>query len=384
MRTTTSTLLALGALALLSAGCELELCLPNASPLAQTAAPIVGGTVDTQNRATVALLLTNGNGSRGICSGSVVAVEGSKGYVLTAAHCVQGTVDKVFDATDWIDCTSQGDASKCNAEYTPSGWKAHPSYDPETLANDYAIVVFDGASASTPIVPVDDGPDALVTGTTIEISGFGRTYSGADDPSKFQTKRHRTDALISSLSDRWIRIDGSTGKTACFGDSGGPAYAEVDGVRRVVGVASNADGQCAQVSNYSRVSDAYASFIAPNLPTPCDDCGAGGGSQGSGGSGSTGAGAGSGSGSGSGSGAGSGSTGAGAGSGSGSGSGGDSSGAGAGLGSGGDDGFDADGMPCTPTIVRCSTGAAGGDRGLPAAVLAVIAARLLRRRSRTS
>ena len=76
---------------------------------------IVGGTVDPENRSTVALLLTDADGAHGVCSGTVIARHASTGYVLTAAHCVTGTVDKVIDAVDWRDCTAAGDAAGCTA-----------------------------------------------------------------------------------------------------------------------------------------------------------------------------------------------------------------------------------------------------------------------------
>jgi MYXO-CTERM domain-containing protein len=87
---------------------------------------------------------------------------------------------------------------------------------------------------------------------------------------------------VASAGAAYLRFDASTGKTACFGDSGGPAYAVVGGALRVAGVASTADAECAHVATYRRVSDVYTSFIAPIISAspPCETCGDGGAGQG--------------------------------------------------------------------------------------------------------
>ncbi len=368
MRTMRRSLFA--ALCLLSlTGCELEICpSDDAETEGAVASPIIGGSVDAQNRSTVALLSTKPSGSRSICSGTVIATEGKRGWVLTAAHCVVGTVDHVYDATDWRDCTQAGDASKCNAKYAPVSWIAHPGYDAETFANDFAIVVFEGATASTPVTPAVEADDGLAVGTFIDISGYGRTYAGANnpDPNAFNYLRNHVVVPVAMLSDAWVGIDATTGETACFGDSGGPAYAHVGGKLRVVGVASNADQNCALGAAYGRVADVYDSFIAPKLPAPpsSGEGGSGEGGSGEGGSAQGGEGAG-----------------AGPGAGGSDGSGGDAS-----NGSGGaeDPGTDPDlELECIPVRVTCSATRAG-DAGTPGALaLLGLAAAVLVGRRRT-
>lgn len=260
-------LFALAALAL--PGCRFDLCVDGAAaePTRSESAPIIGGTVDAENRSTVALLLTSGSGAHGLCSGTVIARSGSTGYVLTAAHCVTGSVDKVIDAVDWRDCTPAGDASKCFASYVPTAWFADPSYDPTTHVHDFAIVTFAGATAATPITPVAAADD-LSVGMPIELSGFGRTYAGTDNPALFQYERHHVTTAVGGLPPAFLHVDATTGKTACFGDSGGPAYIGQGADKLVVGVASAADQNCAIAALYGRVADVYASFILPSIPAP--------------------------------------------------------------------------------------------------------------------
>jgi hypothetical protein len=75
--------------------------------------------------------------------------------------------------------------------------------------------------------------------------------------------RHKVSVNLDAKTAKWLRVDASTGETACFGDSGGPAFAHVGGKLVVAGVASNADAECAVLANYARVALAYDSFIAP-------------------------------------------------------------------------------------------------------------------------
>lgn len=268
----------LASLALLAvAGCKYDVCFdPKAVPsgaVSTSKSPIIGGSVDTTNKSTVALLITRPDQKHALCSGSVIATQGTTGYVLTAAHCVTGTVDKVVEATNWEDCTPAGDASKCGATYTPIKWMAHPAYDANLLANDFGLVIFEGATPATTVTPAVDGADAIVAGEVVEISGYGRTYAGPNDPSLFQSNRNHVTLPIDTVSTNWFRFDASTGKTACFGDSGGPTFALVNGHRRVVGVASAADANCAQVAIYGRVSAVYDDFIKPIIqPALAGDC----------------------------------------------------------------------------------------------------------------
>ncbi|MBL8744677.1 MAG: trypsin-like serine protease [Myxococcales bacterium] len=277
----------IGALALLVAGCDPALCLdPDdvAAGLGSASAPIVGGTVDTTSRSTVALLLSHDDGSRALCSGSVIATHGSRAYVLTAAHCVQGSVDNVYEAVDWRDCEAGGDAAKCLASYQVVSWQAHPGYDSETLDNDVAMVIVEGAQASTAVTPALADDSSVVAGQSMELSGYGRTYAGPQDPAQpFNTVRHKVAVPLDAKTAKWLRFDASTGETACFGDSGGPAFAHVDGKLVVAGVASNADAECAVVANYARVALVYESFIAPLIDAdgpddPPPEGGSGGGS----------------------------------------------------------------------------------------------------------
>ena len=323
-------------------GCTYDLCI-GADALTErsdaTSDPIIGGSLDEADRSVVALEITTSEGEPALCSGTVIGKRGEIGWVLTAAHCVQGEVLRIDEATNFRDCTPSGDAGKCRATYAPRQVYVHPDYDPsQGYVNDFALVAFFGATADTTVTPVVGAADQLESGAWVDLAGFGRTYAGVDDPSQWQSERHTVSVSLTTVSSHFLRVDASTGKTACFGDSGGPALALIDGRVRVVGVASTADALCETRASYGRVSSIYDSFIAPIVPeTPEDGEGAGGGATSS--SSSTG-------------------------------------GAGGGSGGGAADGgaaqIDDDASGCVPATLACNTNAAGAPEGAPVGAFAAV------------
>jgi hypothetical protein len=261
-------------LGLVPAGCSFELCVDEDAALERlgdAASPIIGGEPDLVNDATLALLLTNDDGSRALCSASMIHRRGDVGYALTAAHCVQGTVDDVLLTRDLGPCLA-GDP--CGVRYQPIDWRAHPGYVEQYLRIDVAVVRFAiGDGPSPPVVPPAEEDDGVLVGDTIEISGFGQVEPGASGTVPFQTRRNHVTVPVASSTEKLLRIDASTGKTACFGDSGGPAYAGAP--RRVVGVASSSDAECRFFAHYQRVGAFMEGFIRPILLEDCDDCGGG-------------------------------------------------------------------------------------------------------------
>lgn len=271
------------------AGCELSVCLDKDQILEAVGSeqsPIIGGDEDVSNRATLALFLTTPAGDRGLCSATSIARQGNVGYALTAAHCVQGTVDYLAMADDIEPCIPMDGDPACPDRYPALAWTAHPAYDPSTLAYDVAVVSFvieDGIQQAPPIVPIALPDDGLEEGDVVELSGFGQISQGAKGTVPFQTQRNHVEAAIETLTDRVIRFDASLGKTSCFGDSGGPAYSTIGGVRRVVGVASSSDAECRFFGNYVRVSKVADDFIAPILAACDGPCEGTGGASGVGG-----------------------------------------------------------------------------------------------------
>src|SRR5579862_8546990 len=109
------TCVALGALALLACSGPN----PDRSAVARIRSPIAYGTADSVHTAVVAVLAPVGTTELEECTGSIVQVTGSTGYVLTAAHCCNTYVPTVVDAaTDY----TAGEA------YLSGGTPAPPIY----------------------------------------------------------------------------------------------------------------------------------------------------------------------------------------------------------------------------------------------------------------
>src|SRR5436190_19982587 len=94
--------------AVLLSGCQAQLCdTTNQENVDDDKQAIVGGSGDATHRSTVALILTMPDGTRGLCSGSIIAKDEpedgqpARGYVLTAGHCAEGTVASILQATDF-------------------------------------------------------------------------------------------------------------------------------------------------------------------------------------------------------------------------------------------------------------------------------------------
>lgn len=252
--------------------------------------PIIGGTADDVSHATVALAP---QGSLAICSGTIIAKNGSTGYVLTAAHCIQGDphasgypnnppppIALVLQANDYDNCfQGQGNPALCDAVYSVINVQVHPGFPTsllpmnQTIVDDFAIITFTGATAATPVVPPASS-DGLVVGENLELSGYGLTSY----PNGFTTQRHHVTLPLDQLFGLQLAFNqaGPPNQGSCNGDSGGPAYKLVGGQQQVVGVTSFGDQGCATIGVYGRVEAVFNDFIAPiigaTVVETCDSC----------------------------------------------------------------------------------------------------------------
>jgi hypothetical protein len=228
--------------------------------------PIVAGSLDTTHQAVVAVL-----GTQSACTGTIIQLNGSIGYALTAAHCcAAGSPPKYI--VQGNDYNAQG-----TAVYPVSEYKAHPAYDSQNPGSpdDFCVVRFSGATASTPVIPaMTQALDDLATGVQVEVVGYGLTSKQDQDNSE----RRHANVTLSNVSSLQFGFNFNP-SGICSGDSGGPALRVVGGKEYVAGVASFSDQDCAQYGGEGRVSAVYDSFIMNyinGLPTTltCDECSA--------------------------------------------------------------------------------------------------------------
>jgi hypothetical protein len=237
---------------------------PPNEEVAAARSPIVSGSPDTTHQAVVAVL-----GTQSACTGTIIQLNGSIGYALTAAHCCSsGSPPKYIVQGD--DYNAQG-----TTVYPVSEFKAHPTYDSQNPGSpgDFCVVRFSGATAQTPVIPaMTQALDDLAKGVQVEVVGYGLT--SAQDPGN-SLRRHANVTLDNVSTLQFGFSYNPSG--ICSGDSGGPALRVVGGKEYVAGVASFSDKNCTQYGGEGRVSAVYDSFIMNyinGLPTTvtCDEC----------------------------------------------------------------------------------------------------------------
>ncbi len=199
------------------------------------AAPITGGS-PSGDAAVVALA----QGDALECSGTVIGPHA----VLTAAHCVTGTLPEI----------ALGDTLATAVRQAVIAAFVHPAFDAQTLDHDIAVLVVDPPLAIAPM------PYATAlfadAGASIRIVGYGWTVAGDTSPAVRRTGTSQIDSI-----DGLRIVSHGAPEQACEGDSGGPALLDAGGGEQIVGVASSGDTTCTQLAKHTRV-DTHADFIA--------------------------------------------------------------------------------------------------------------------------
>jgi hypothetical protein len=235
--------------------------------------PIVGGMEDTTHQAVIALISVDSlthpmHGET--CTGTVIAVDGGAGIVLTAAHCFEH-----FDA-GWPMVAVMGDdySDFLDAGRPVRDVLLHPFYSHLSgggFADDFALLRFDVPSGLMPVPALPPELDDLQIGTPLTLVGFGFT-----NHTDVNTRRMEITRPLWQLDDTQLAFDQSHGAGGqCQGDSGGPAlYAG-----HVAGVISYGDTACAMSGVSGRVSNVYDGFVAtylrnepPSMEQSCGDC----------------------------------------------------------------------------------------------------------------
>ncbi|XP_077295763.1 phenoloxidase-activating enzyme-like [Arctopsyche grandis] len=207
------------------------------------------------------------------CAGSLI----SSKYVLTAAHCVYGTVYVgvgvpthirlgEFDTTTNPDCIVVTGGEDCNNEHTSIPIEKiiiHPEYDPSNShINDIAIIRMKTDAPSTDFIKIiclpenDFTIDKVDNQFNVTVAGWGVTETGFGSALKmhlqvpFKTLRSCQKSyapLFAKVTNKQVCAGGEPGKDSCRGDSGGPLMHIYNGRTDLFGVVSFGPTPCASL-----------------------------------------------------------------------------------------------------------------------------------------
>lgn len=267
----------------------------NSAPVASKGQGIIGGSdVAAGDETTLITAALYDSFNQSICTVSIIDRE----WVLTAAHCVEGTIPQalvvVFErnladapaspsqqpvmrrVTDFF-IHPQYEATNQRFEQLAKEAEANgtelSSEEVDTITDwgDMALIHLASPIPATHQVATVLPPHlSLAAAQPIILAGYG-VSDGALNTGDGVFRKVETVIAEPVRGTMEILVDQRSGKGACRGDSGGPAYVKVDGQLYLVGVTSHGaydvKNDCSQFSVYSSVP-AFNTWIADTMKAP--------------------------------------------------------------------------------------------------------------------
>lgn len=236
--------------------CVFSSALLGCSRPSEDAPLIIGGRVDREpdsrsRGADPAVLAIHAGGW--LCTGTLIAPR----FALTARHCVEDN-GRTFEG-GFVTFGLRSD------EGARTRVKVHLPPRQLGYAGDIAVLELAEPSTVTPI-PVFLGSGLDRVGE-IRVVGYGVTGE-----SKHDSGTKRTASVRAHTTPSYVESSGTDG--TCYGDSGGPALATIDGREQIVGVTSHGHGNGGRCEGGTRRyvrTDIHHAFLRPFLvgaPSP--------------------------------------------------------------------------------------------------------------------
>ena len=178
------------------------------------------------------------------CGGSLIAPD----VVVTAAHCLD-----ILPGEEFVDVVVGAyDLSKVTADQRVKvrGFVIHPGYDESNLNNDIGIIKLDHPIDTVSLPLMDPQQmEQLLPGEMLTAIGFGSLYdSPLSFPSVLQEVQlgyvdkavcNEVMSVVGGITETQI-CAGNSGQIqdSCYGDSGGPLMANINGEWRLTGIVS--------------------------------------------------------------------------------------------------------------------------------------------------
>ncbi|WP_394850954.1 S1 family peptidase [Pendulispora brunnea] len=178
-----------------------------------------------------------------ICTGTIVKVN----KILTAAHCVNRMY--LDWENPWISIRTGQNPTSDDPRFTIStvSWDAEFTGD-WPKGHDFAVITLSSNTSGVTPIPVSRHRlEIKHLGSYLRITGYGRTSPG--DVASGGTKRY-ADVGLGGLSEKTFTAGTNMpstdprAQTICYGDSGGPALADLGSGTEVIGVTSYTVNNC--------------------------------------------------------------------------------------------------------------------------------------------